>query len=152
MGIGAMRPPVPVGDEAVLPEEFFAEVKDRGHFVSWCPQRQVLSCPIRRSGCSSCTAGGTRRSKHLRRACRWPFFAEQMTNCRYAWTKWGVGLEIDSDVRREDVTCLVRDQAMDGETGKYMREKAMVWKEKAMAATEEGGTSSVNIHRLLERN
>ncbi|KAK3155197.1 hypothetical protein QOZ80_2BG0200070 [Eleusine coracana subsp. coracana] len=141
------------GEKAVLPEEFFAEVKDRGHFVSWCPQRQVLSCPIRRGlFLMHCGWNSTLKAfaPGVPMVC-WPFFAQQMTNCRYACTNWGVGLEIDSDVRREDVTCLVRE-AMDGETGKYMREKAMVWKEKAMAATEEGGTSSVNIHRLLERN
>jgi hypothetical protein len=79
----------------------------------------------------------------------WPFFAEQMTNCWYACTKWGIGLEIGTNVTREEVALLVRE-AMDGEKGKEMRENVMMWKEKAMAATEEGGSSSVNIQQLVE--
>jgi hypothetical protein len=39
---------------------------------------------------------------------------------------------------------------MDGEKGKEMRGNVMMWKEKAMAATEEGGSSSVNIQQLVE--
>ncbi|KAL0325498.1 UNVERIFIED_CONTAM: 7-deoxyloganetin glucosyltransferase [Sesamum radiatum] len=30
----------------------------------------------------------------------WPFFAEQQTNCWYCCTKWNIGMEIDSDVKR----------------------------------------------------
>ena len=41
-------------------------------------------------------------------------------------------------------------EAMDGEKGKDMKAKATMWKEKAVAATEGGGTSSVNIERLVE--
>jgi UDP:flavonoid glycosyltransferase YjiC (YdhE family) len=29
----------------VLPEEFVDETKDRGIFLSWCPQEQVLGHP-----------------------------------------------------------------------------------------------------------
>jgi hypothetical protein len=72
-----------------------------------------------------------------------------MTNCRYACTKWDIGLEIDTDVKREEVARLVQE-AMDGEKSKDMRAKAMAWKEKAVAATEEGGTSSAGIDRLVE--
>jgi hypothetical protein len=42
-------------------------------------------------------------------------------------------------------------EAMDGEKGQGMKAKATVWKEKkAVAAAEGGGTSSVNIDRLVE--
>jgi UDP:flavonoid glycosyltransferase YjiC (YdhE family) len=79
----------------------------------------------------------------------WPFFAEQPTNCRYVCDKWGIGMEIDNDVRREEVARLVRE-AMDGERGKTMRVKSMVWKEKARQAVDEGGSSSKNLDRLVE--
>ena len=57
----------------------------------------------------------------------WPFFAEQETNSRYCCTEWGIGLEIDSDVKREQVETLVRE-LMDGEKGNQMNEMAMEWK------------------------
>jgi hypothetical protein len=79
----------------------------------------------------------------------WPFFAEQPTNCRYACTKWGIGMEIGNDVTREDVARLVLE-AMDGEKGKDMRAKAAAWKEKAVAAAAEGGSSSENLDRLVQ--
>jgi hypothetical protein len=145
-----IRPDLVTGEDAVLPEELYAETKERGLFLSWCPQRQVLSHPsvglfLTHSGWNST----------LESICAgvpmicWPFFAEQMTNCWYACTKWGIGLEIGTNVTREEVALLVRE-AMDGEKGKEMRENVMMWKEKAMAATEEGGSSSVNIQQLVE--
>lgn len=30
----------------------------------------------------------------------WPFFAEQLTNCAYAYAEWRVGMQIDGDVKR----------------------------------------------------
>ncbi|MBA0559705.1 hypothetical protein Golob_016658 [Gossypium lobatum] len=38
-----VRPDVVMGESAVLPEEFFEEVKDRGFITSWCPKDRVLS-------------------------------------------------------------------------------------------------------------
>jgi hypothetical protein len=38
---------------------------------------------------------------------------------------------------------------MDGEKGKDMRAKAAMWKEKAVAVTEDGGTSNIGIGRLV---
>ena len=72
-----------------------------------------------------------------------------MTNCRYACTNWEIGLEIDNNVTREEVARLIKE-AMDGDKGKDMKAKATMWKEKAVAATDGGGTSSVNIDRLVE--
>ncbi|CAD6333475.1 unnamed protein product [Miscanthus lutarioriparius] len=43
----------------------------------------------------------------------WPFFAEQQTNCRYKRTEWGVGMEIGGEVRRDEVSAILKE-AMDG--------------------------------------
>uniref|UniRef100_A0A0D9VL85 Glycosyltransferase N-terminal domain-containing protein n=1 Tax=Leersia perrieri TaxID=77586 RepID=A0A0D9VL85_9ORYZ len=134
----------------LIPEEFVGEMKERGLFLSWCPQDQVLAHPatvlfLTHSGWNST----------LESICAgvpmicWPFFAGQITNCRYACTKWEIGLEIDSDVTREEVARLVHE-AMDGEKSRDMRAKAMAWKERAVAATQDGGTSSAEIDRLVE--
>ena len=144
-----IRPDLVAGEKAVLPEEFFAETKERGLFLSWCPQKEVLSHPstglfLTHSGWNST----------LESICAgvpmicWPFFAEQTTNCRYACAKWDIGLEIDNNSTREEVARFIKE-AMDGEKGKDMKAKATMWKNKAVAATEEGGTSKVNSDRLV---
>ena len=50
----------------------------------------------------------------------WPFIADQQTNCRYACQEWGIGVEIDTNVNREEVEKLV-NELMEGEKGKKMR-------------------------------
>ncbi|KQK01833.1 7-deoxyloganetin glucosyltransferase [Brachypodium distachyon] len=145
-----IRPDLVAGEKAVLPEDFVSETKGRGMFASWCPQEEVLRHPA--TGLFLTHSGW---NSTLESICAgvpmvcWPFFAEQMTNCRYACTTWGIGMEIGSDVRREEVARLV-GEAMDGDRGKEMRAMAEMWKEKSVAATEDGGTSSVDIVRLVE--
>ncbi|KAL0384456.1 UNVERIFIED_CONTAM: UDP-glycosyltransferase 85A3 [Sesamum radiatum] len=78
----------------------------------------------------------------------WPFFAEQQTNCRYACAKWGVGVEIEGDVRRGKVEKMVRVM-MEGEKRKEMRKKASEWKDKARAAAKPGGSSFTNLETLI---
>jgi hypothetical protein len=145
-----VRPDLVAGEKAVLPEEFVAHTKNRGFLASWCPQEQVLSHPSVGLFLTHCGWNSTLESvcAGVPMVC-WSFFAEQPTNCRYACAKWGIGMEIGSDVAREEVARLVRD-AMDGEMGKAMRVSALAWKERARAATAEGGSSSENLDRLVE--
>ena len=78
----------------------------------------------------------------------WPFFADQPTNCRYCCNEWGVGMEIDSNVKRGEVENLVRE-LLEGEKGKEMRNKAMEWKKLAEEATAPNGSSSMNLEKLI---
>ncbi|KAI8025445.1 7-deoxyloganetin glucosyltransferase [Camellia lanceoleosa] len=144
-----IRPDIVSGDTAILPPEFVPETKDRGVLASWCPQEQVLNHPaiggfLTHSGWNSTiesVSGG------VPIIC-WPFFAEQQTNCWYSRGEWGIGLEIDSDVKREEVEKLVRE-LMGGEKGKEMKKKAMEWKKAAEEATRAGGSSFLNFDKLL---
>ncbi|KAA8536449.1 hypothetical protein F0562_028927 [Nyssa sinensis] len=137
------------GDSAILSLEFVQETKERGVLASWCPQEKVLKHPaigvfLTHSGWNSTiesVCGGVP-------VICWPFFAEQQTNCRYSCTEWGIGMEIDNDVKRDEVEKLVRE-LMDGEKGKEMKKKTMDWKEKAEEATECGGSSQLNLDKLL---
>ncbi|RVW82828.1 7-deoxyloganetin glucosyltransferase [Vitis vinifera] len=112
-----IRPDLVVGDSALLPPEFVTETKDRGMLASWCPQEQVLKHPaiggfLTHSGWNSTSesiCGG------VPLIC-WPFFAEQQTNCRYSCSEWGIGMEIDNNVKRVEVEKLVRE-LMDGGEG-----------------------------------
>lgn len=145
-----VRPDVVMGDSAILPEEYFEEIKDRGRIATWCRQEQVLSHPsvsvfLTHSGWNSTlesVCGGVP-------VICWPFFAEQQTNCRYACTTWGIGMEVNYDVKRDEVEVLVKEM-MEGEKGKLMRQKAKEWKKKAETATEIGGQAYNNFERFIE--
>ncbi|OIT32503.1 PREDICTED: 7-deoxyloganetin glucosyltransferase-like [Nicotiana attenuata] len=145
-----IRPDIVSGDTAFLPPEFVEETKNRGMLASWCPQEEVLSHPaiggfLTHSGWNSTLES---ISNGVPMIC-WPFFAEQQTNCWFSVTKWDVGMEIDNNVKRDEVESLVRE-LMVGDKGKKMKEKAMEWKKLAeIAAAEHSGSSYVNIEKVV---
>ncbi|KAL6310756.1 hypothetical protein AAG906_006050 [Vitis piasezkii] len=133
-----IRPDLVVGDSALLPPEFVTETKDRGMLASWCPQEQVLKHPaiggfLTHSGWNSTSesiCGG------VPLIC-WPFFAEQQTNCRYSCSEWGIGMEIDNNVKGDKVEKLLKEK------------KAMEWKKLAEEAIMPGGSSYNNFNKLV---
>ncbi|KAF5192303.1 Udp-glycosyltransferase 85a8 [Thalictrum thalictroides] len=145
-----IRPDLVIGEAAVLPAEFTEETADRGIISGWCPQEQVL--------CHSSTAGFLTHSgwnSTMDTICggvpilSWPFFGDQTMNCRCACVHWGIGMEIDNNVKRDEVEVIVRE-LMEGEKGKRMMEKAMEWKKSAEEATKPGGSSYVNLDKLIK--
>ncbi|KAJ0974985.1 hypothetical protein J5N97_016950 [Dioscorea zingiberensis] len=145
-----IRPDLVRGDTAVLPQEFFMKTKERSMLATWCPQEEVLKHPSVGGFLTHCGWNST-----IEAICGgvpvvcWPFFAEQQTNCRYLSSEWGIGMEIDSNVQRDEVEGLIRE-LMDGEKGKEMKTKAMGWKKHAeKAACCEGGSSLINLGRLV---
>ncbi|XP_078429667.1 7-deoxyloganetin glucosyltransferase-like [Wolffia australiana] len=145
-----IRPDLVKGETAVLPEEFLKEVEDRGKLANWCPQEKVLAHPsvggfLTHSGWNSTIES---ISAGVPMLC-WPFFAEQQTNCRYACAEWGIGMEIDGDVKREKVRSLILE-LMEGEKGKEMKQRSWEWKEEALKATRPGDDSSSNLSSLVK--
>ena len=80
----------------------------------------------------------------------WPFFAEQQTNCRVSCVEWGVGMEINSDVKRNEVESLVRE-LMEGNKGKEMRKKTMEWKKLAEESSDNQGSSYKNFIDMINK-
>ncbi|KAK8476631.1 hypothetical protein V6N12_044916 [Hibiscus sabdariffa] len=145
-----VRSDIVMGDSAVLEKEFLEEIKDRGLITSWCNQKRVLSHPsvgvfLTHSGWNSTVEAISGGAPLI---C-WPFFADQQTNCRYACKEWGIGMEVDHDVKRENIVSLV-NKMMEGEEGKKMKEKALEWKKKAEAATGVGGLSYSDFDRFVK--
>ncbi|KAL4579269.1 hypothetical protein LXL04_015407 [Taraxacum kok-saghyz] len=144
-----IRSDVIVGESSVLPREFEEVIKKRGFIASWCPQEKVLDHP---SVGGFLTHGGwgstiESLSSGVPMIC-WPYLWDQMTNCWYICKEWEVGLEMEKEVKREEVSKLVEE--LMGEGGHVMRKKAKEWKEKALAATAPNGTSSLNVNKLIE--
>ncbi|XP_059655924.1 7-deoxyloganetin glucosyltransferase-like [Cornus florida] len=145
-----VRPDLVMGHSATLPEGFVEETKGRGLIETWCPQTKVLAHPsfgvfLTHSGWNSTVEGICGGQPMI---C-WPFFAEQQVNCRYVCTTWGIGMEIDSVVKREQVERLVREM-IEGEEGKKKREKAEDWEKKAKQSVLEGGSSYNAFNRLVD--
>uniref|UniRef100_A0A0D9X1M5 Uncharacterized protein n=1 Tax=Leersia perrieri TaxID=77586 RepID=A0A0D9X1M5_9ORYZ len=68
---------------------------NRGLMVGWCDQIAVLGHRATRGFLSHCWWNSTIESlvAGVPMIC-WPFFSEQVTNCRYACEEWGVGVEM----------------------------------------------------------
>ncbi|KAL6531692.1 hypothetical protein OROMI_028055 [Orobanche minor] len=144
-----VRPDLVRGGEAALPTEFWEEIGDRGFFAGWSPQEDVLGHAAVGGFLTHCGWNSVMESLcgGVPMLC-WPFFADQKLNCRYACEEWGVGMEIGGDVKRGEVGFLVRE-LMDGERGKMLRKRAVEWRDKAAAAITAGGSSSLNLERLI---
>ncbi|KAK6773206.1 hypothetical protein RDI58_028444 [Solanum bulbocastanum] len=145
-----IRPDIVSGYESILPSEFVEETKNRGMLASWCSQEEVLIHPaiggfLTHSGWNSTLES---ISSGVPMLC-WPFFAEQQTNCWFSETKWGIGMEIDNNVKRDEVESLVKE-LMVGEKGKEMKKKVMELKKLSeISAQKSTGSSYVNIEKVI---
>ncbi|XP_030442040.2 UDP-glycosyltransferase 85A5-like [Syzygium oleosum] len=119
-----LRPDAVNGDMATLPREFVEETRERGFLSGWCPQERVLNHPSIRGFLMHCGWNSTIESLSagVPMLCR-PCFGDQQTNCKYICDDWGVGLEMDGNVKRDEVERLARE-LMEGEVGKKMSTKA----------------------------
>ncbi|XP_030528251.1 (R)-mandelonitrile beta-glucosyltransferase-like [Rhodamnia argentea] len=146
-----LRPDAVNGDAAILPEEFVEETRERGFLSGWCSQERVLYHPSVGGFLTHCGWNSTIESLSagVPMLC-WPCSGDQQTNRKYICDDWGVGLEMDGDVKRDEVERLVRE-LMEGEVGKKMRSKAMEWKKLAEEAAGEEGSSSMNLDKLLDQ-
>ncbi|CAJ1947222.1 unnamed protein product [Sphenostylis stenocarpa] len=145
-----IRPDLVVGGSVILSSEFVNETSDRGLIVSWCPQEQVLNHPSIGGFLTHCGWNSTIESicAGVPMLC-WPFFADQPRNCRNICDDWGIGIKIDTNVKREEVEKQV-NELIRGEKGKEMRQKAMELKKKAEEASKPGGSSYMNLDKVIE--
>ncbi|PSS02830.1 7-deoxyloganetin glucosyltransferase [Actinidia chinensis var. chinensis] len=145
-----IRPDLVEGGAEALPLDFIHETRESSLMARWCPQERVLNHPSIGGFLTHCGWNSTIESisAGVPMVC-WPFSSEQRPNCLYACSEWGIGLGMDGDgISRDEVEKLVRE-LMGGEKGKMMKDKAMEWKRKAQDATSPGGSSYLNLERLL---
>uniref|UniRef100_A0A1D1YSL6 Glycosyltransferase n=1 Tax=Anthurium amnicola TaxID=1678845 RepID=A0A1D1YSL6_9ARAE len=126
-----------------------------GKLVEWCSQLEVLS--HRAVGCFVTHCGWNSTVESL--ACGvptvgFPQWTDQPTNAQLAEASWGVGVRAEVDVNgladsAELRRCL--DLVMgEGERGTAIRRKAATWREQALNAVTEGGSSDRNLKAFVE--
>ncbi|XP_045818277.1 7-deoxyloganetin glucosyltransferase-like [Trifolium pratense] len=145
-----IRPDLVIGGSFILSSMFENEISDRGLIASWCPQEKVLNHPSIGGFLTHCGWNSTIESicAGVPMLC-WPFFADQPTNSRYICNEWEIGIEIDTNVKREEVEKLI-NELMAGEKAKKMRQKAMELKKKAEENTSPGGCSYMNLDKVIK--
>ncbi|KAF0935941.1 hypothetical protein E2562_036932 [Oryza meyeriana var. granulata] len=133
----------------MLPTEFGETIKGRGYVTSWCPQEAVLRHEAIGAFLTHCGWNSMLESisNGVPMLC-YPMGADQQTNCRYACTEWRIGVEIGDNIEREEVARIARE-VMGEEKGEKMSQRAMEWKERATIAVAPGGTSWINLERLV---
>ncbi|URE09240.1 UDP-glucoronosyl and UDP-glucosyl transferase [Musa troglodytarum] len=125
-----------------------------GMVVEWCSQVRVLSHPA--VGCFVTHCGWNSTVESM--ACGVPMVAvpqwsDQSTNARLM-ELWGTGVrgELDGEgvLEGAELSRCVEIVMGEGETGKEMRRRAEMWKEKAREAVSEGGSSDRNLRAFVE--
>ncbi|XP_028778790.1 7-deoxyloganetin glucosyltransferase [Neltuma alba] len=146
-----IRPDLVNGESVILSPKFLNETKDRGFIASRCEQEKVLNHPSIGGFLTHCGWNSMTESlcAGVPMLC-WPFYGDQQTNCHYTCTEWGIGLEIDCNVKREVVDRLI-NELIDGEKGKEVRQKILEWQNTAKAATNAGGSSYINLDKLIQQ-
>jgi UDP:flavonoid glycosyltransferase YjiC (YdhE family) len=145
-----IRPDLVIGGSVVLSSEFVNEISDRGLIASWCPQEKVLNHPSIGGFLTHCGWNSTTESicAGVPMLC-WPFFADQPTNCRVICNEWEIGIEIDTNAKREKVKKVI-NELMVGEKGKKMKQKVMELKKKGEENTSPGGYSYMNLDKVIK--
>uniref|UniRef100_A0ACD6A8H0 Uncharacterized protein n=1 Tax=Avena sativa TaxID=4498 RepID=A0ACD6A8H0_AVESA len=126
------------------------EVGQDGLVVPWCAQEAVLAHPavglfVTHCGWNSILETVLAGVPVL----GWPMISEQTTNCRQLSTAWNIGTELPQEAGSDEIAALVRAMLV-GKKGMEARERTLEWKRLAEDATKEGGSSYVNLDRLVQ--
>ncbi|XP_028801787.1 7-deoxyloganetin glucosyltransferase [Neltuma alba] len=148
--IWVIRGDLVANGKAILPQEITEEIKERSLILGWCPQEEVLKHPAIGGFLTHCGWNSTIESisNGVPMICC-PFFNDQMLHRRFVSREWGCGMEMESEeLKRDEVERLVRE-LMEGEKGVKLRDQARKWKKMAQEATQAGGSSSLNMDKLV---
>ncbi|XP_050379450.1 UDP-glycosyltransferase 74F2-like [Argentina anserina] len=146
---------VRASEEEKLPDKLKEETAEKGLLVNWSPQLEVLS--HKAIGCFFTHGGWNSTIEALSSGVPMvvmPQWTDQPTNSKLIESLWKVGVRVKVDetsglVGREEVEQCVREVM--GEMGIAMKRNAKKWRELAIEAVSEGGTSDKNIDEFVSK-
>ncbi|KAL6978912.1 N-hydroxythioamide S-beta-glucosyltransferase [Sarracenia purpurea var. burkii] len=141
-------------EESKLPQNFVAEAVESGNLVvPWCPQLEVLA--HKAVGCFVTHCGWNSTLEALSLGVpmvAMPQWTDQNTNAKWVADVWGMGVRARPNdggvVRREEVERCIRE-VMEGDRVDEIRQNAEKWRELAVQAVGEGGSSDKNINDFV---
>ncbi|KAL5712628.1 hypothetical protein ACHQM5_014779 [Ranunculus cassubicifolius] len=138
-------------EEHKLPANF--KISEKGLVIPWCMQLQVLA--NKAMGCFVTHCGWNSTVEALSLGVPMvaiPKFTDQPTNAKYVQDVWKVGVRAKADekgiVRKGEIVKCIKD-VMEGERSDKMRENAVMWKELAKEALDQGGSSDVATDKFI---
>ncbi|KAM0865543.1 hypothetical protein ACQ4PT_043200 [Festuca glaucescens] len=131
-------------------DAFKRRVEGKGLVVGWAPQKRVLSHPSMACFVSHCGWNSTMEGlRHGVPFLCWPYFADQFCNQSYVCNVWGTGVKLLADERgvvtKEEIKNKVAQLLSDDK----IKARVAMWKDAACASIAEGGSSHVNLLKLV---
>ncbi|XAR64549.1 hypothetical protein NMG60_11008277 [Bertholletia excelsa] len=141
-------------EQSKLPSNFVEETSEKGLIVNWSPQLDVLGHPA--VGCFMTHCGWNSTIEALSLGVpmvAMPQWTDQPTNAKFLADLWHAGVRVQARgkemISREEIARCIRE-IMEGERGDELRRNAAKWRELAMEAVGEGGSSDKNIEEFVE--
>ncbi|PON46704.1 UDP-glucuronosyl/UDP-glucosyltransferase [Parasponia andersonii] len=143
-------------EEAKLPPKLAKEAGEKGLIVKWGPQVEILSHPA--IGCFFTHCGWNSTIEALSLAVPMvgmPQWTDQPTDAKLVEDLWKVGVRVKVDdesgiVGRDEIELRIRE-VMDGKRSTEMRNNAKKWRNVALQAICEGGSSDKNIDEFVSK-
>ncbi|KAL4572283.1 hypothetical protein LXL04_019054 [Taraxacum kok-saghyz] len=134
-----------------LPKDFAG----KGLVVGWCRQVEVLAHEAVGCFVTHCGFNSSLESLSLGvPVVGMPQWTDQPTNGKCLEDVWGVGVRVKADekgiVRRDNLGSCIKE-IMEGERGVVARRNARKWRDLAMEAVDEGGSSDDNINEFVSQ-
>ncbi|KAJ4850888.1 hypothetical protein Tsubulata_031452 [Turnera subulata] len=147
-----VRPGFILGSEWTepLPKGVKEIVGERCCIVKWAPQREVLGHAAVGVFLTHCGWNSALESisEGVPMICR-PYFGDQKVTARYIAHVWGLGLQLENKLDREEVARAVR-RIMEDEQGEQIRARAEDMKGKIELCVKKGGLSYNSMDNLVQ--
>ncbi|CAA3015290.1 UDP-glycosyltransferase 74F2-like [Olea europaea subsp. europaea] len=147
---------IKASEQENLLQKFMQDTSDdKGLFITWCPQLKVLS--NKALGCFFSHVGWNSTIEALSLGVPMvvmPQWTDQTMNAKLVEDVWKMGLRVKTDangiVGREEIEGCLKE-VMVGERGNEMKKFSSKWRDLAMEAVCEGGTSDTNINDFISK-
>ena len=136
-----------------FPDGYLERMKGRSCFVPWAPQKQVLTHRAIGGFLTHCGWNSTLESISAGvPILGWPYYGDQMLNCRQCVDRWGIGFEIETNesgfAMKEEVCKKVKMLMEPSEL--LVRGNIQQWKKSAHKAIGQGGSSNGHWKDFLQ--